>query len=136
MNGFEAEMIDSDELRRRDDTRDDVIGARALRHIITEPDRLLSALRTHVIEAGVTVRNTTVQGILADRDVPGVVTEDDEVFEGSVVLSAGIWSDGLARRHRIRVPMQPARATTSWSIPTIPPAWRASAANRWWRSMR
>ncbi len=113
-DGFEAELIDGDELRNRDDAfRDEVIGALVHPgHIITEPDRLLTALRTHVIESGVVVRrDTTVQQILADRTAcHGVVAGDDEVIEGeTVVLSAGIWSDGLARQHRIRVPMQPAK---------------------------
>lgn len=113
-DGFESELIDGDELRSRDPAyRDEVIGALVHPgHIITEPDRLLAALRTHVVEQGVVVRQqTTVQGILADRNAcHGVVLDGDEFVEGStVVLSAGIWSDGIARRHRIRVPMQPAK---------------------------
>ena len=79
---------------------------------MTEPDRLIAGLEDHVLQQGAEVHHgCTVERILAsDSECLGVVLEDGEVVEGGqVVLAAGIWSDGLARHHGIRVPMQPAK---------------------------
>lgn len=113
-DGFEAELIDGDELRRRDPAySDDVLGALVHPgHIITQPDQLLRAIEDDIVDRGAVVRHgCTVQRMLADRHAcHGVIVEDDRMIEGgTIVIAAGIWSDGIARDHGVRVPMQPAK---------------------------
>jgi len=113
-DGFDTELIDGDELRRRDPAfSSDVIGALVHPgHIVTQPDRLLAAIEAHVEELGVVVQHGhAVSRIAADaRTCHGVLIDDDQLIEGgTVVVAAGIWSDGLARHHGVRVPMQPAK---------------------------
>ena len=126
-DGFDTELIDGDELRRRDPTfSSEVIGALVHPgHIITQPDRLLSAIEDHVLELGVLVQHGhAVERIVADEHTcHGVLIDDDQLIEGAtVVIAAGIWSDGLARHHGVRVPMQPAKGYHVMVDVDVPPS--------------
>ena len=114
-DGFAAELIDGDELRRRDDSfTDAVVGA--LLHpddILTDPGALIQALVRDIRERGGHVRhNCMVQSLLRDGrgHCHGVLIEPDEAMEAeTVILAAGIWSDGFGRQHGMRLPMQAAK---------------------------
>ena len=114
-DGFTAELIDGDELRRRDDSfTDAVVGA--LIHpndILTDPAALMQALVHDIRHRGGRVRHRCmVDSLLLDGrgHCHGVLLEPDEALEAdAVVLAAGIWSDGFAKRHGVRVPMQAAK---------------------------
>ncbi|MDG2291738.1 MAG: FAD-dependent oxidoreductase [Phycisphaerales bacterium] len=114
-DGFEAEVIDGDELRRRDDVfSEHVVGALVHpRDILTDPAAMLSALEDDVIRSGGHVHHgCMIRDLLVDGRgrCHGVQTDDDEVIESEiVVLAAGIWSDRFARRHQVRLPMQAAK---------------------------
>jgi len=114
-DGFDAEFIDGDELRRRDPAFSrQVVGA--LTHpsdMLTDPAGLLSALRADVERLGGVVRHgCRIDSLLHDgrSGLLGVMSCHGEIIEGNrAVLSAGIWSDRFARSHGLRIPMQAAK---------------------------
>jgi D-amino-acid dehydrogenase len=114
-DGFEAEVIDGNELRRRDNAfSEHVVGALVHpRDILTDPAALLTALEHDVIRLGGTVKHgCLIHDLLVDGRgrCHGVQTDSGDIVESEiVVLAAGIWSDRFARRHQVRLPMQAAK---------------------------
>jgi len=114
-DGFDAEFIEGDELRRRDPAFSrHVLGA--LVHpsdMLANPAGLIASLHGEVESLGGTVRQgCRIDTLLHDgrSGLVGAMSCDGEIFEGSrAVLAAGIWSDRFARSHGLKIPMQAAK---------------------------
>ena len=95
-DGFDAEFIDGDELRRRDPAFSrHVLGA--LAHpsdMLADPAGLLTALREDLVSRGALVRHRCrIDALLHDRrsGVIGVESSDGEIIEGDrAVIAAGM----------------------------------------------
>lgn len=113
-SGFNVEMRTGDELRRDDPNwSDDVIGG-LVQHdgIVARPDELLGHLARRFEAEGGTLRtNATVENVHCDgRCFESIELIDGERIAGDTLLvTAGIWSSGLARDLKINVPMQAAK---------------------------
>ena len=112
--GYEAEVLDGDELRAREPAfRDDVVGA------INFPQRAIADPQAFMVEmadrarkrgADLRTRTTVKELILSDGRCIGVDTIDNERIQAdNIVLAAGSWSTALARRIGVKIPMQPAK---------------------------
>lgn len=75
---------------------------------VVDPGRFARSLRDRVEELGGKVReNTEVSGFqLADGSVAGVRTSQGDLACGTVVIAAGMWSQGLLRRLDRPLPVQ------------------------------
>ncbi len=109
--GFEIEVLDGDELRRRDPAfRDDVIGAvHFVESSFMEPYQFLVELCKRAEAHGAEVRTNTqvLDLVVRDGRVVGAKLDTGQVLEAdAIVLAAGIWTTRLAARIGIKVPMQ------------------------------
>lgn len=113
--GFSYERIAGDDLRSREPAfREDVAGA------IWYPDsghcsplELMRGLADACRRRGVEIRTgVEVEGLTrrSGNQVTGVTLKDGTTLDAdTVVLAAGIWSEGLGRQVGVKIPMQPAR---------------------------
>ncbi len=109
--GFDVEVLDGDELRRRDPAfRDDVVGALQFGDSsFTDPYRFVTELADRAVAHGAVIRTTSliVEFLQDDGRFAGVRLQSGERLEGdTLVLAAGIWTTRLARSIGLRVPMQ------------------------------
>ncbi len=109
--GFDVEVIDGDELRRRDPAfRDVVVGAvQFSESSFTDPYSFVTGLADRAQAHGAVLRtNAEIIEILQDGgQFSGVRLVSGERLEAdTLVLAAGIWTTRLARSVGIRVPMQ------------------------------
>jgi len=113
--GYRTDRISGAELRRMDGAyRDEVAGAiHYVDSAIIHPGRLVRGLAAALPRHGVTLRmGAEVVGMQHDKTgrCIGARLASGEIVQGdTVVLSAGIWSDALAKTAGVSVPMQPAR---------------------------
>jgi D-amino-acid dehydrogenase len=110
-HGFEVEILDGPELMRREPAL--VEGAAGAVQFtdstFTDPHRFLLELADRAQDRGAAIRaNTEVMDVVVrDRRFTGVRLDTGEHLEAdTLVLAAGIWSTGLARRIGINIPMQ------------------------------
>ncbi len=112
--GYNTEVINGDELRRREPAfQSDVAGA-VLAHdrAFANPGEFIVKMIERAEKHGAEVlRDTEVTELLVDdgRCVGVRTKEDDRIEADTVVLAAGIWSTQLARRVGVSIPMQPAK---------------------------
>jgi D-amino-acid dehydrogenase len=112
--GYTHEVVDGDELRRREPAfRSDVLAAIDYgERAFANPQAFVVAMADRAAARGAEIRTEVgVREILADlQRCRGVETDEGERIEADhVVLAAGIWSTGLARRLGVSVPMQPGK---------------------------
>jgi D-amino-acid dehydrogenase len=111
--GFATESLDAAELRRRDpawghDVRGAVIHRDGMR---IDPAALCDAMRSRIGSLGGVIRTgCAVEAIRPRSDGWEAVLAGGEVLAGGrLVLSAGVWSEPLARMMGVHIPMQPAK---------------------------
>lgn len=113
-SGFNVEFRTGDELRREDPSwSDDVIGG-LVQHdgIVARPDDLIRHLAQRFeADGGILRTNATVEKVhLEGRCFESIELADGERIQGGTLLvTAGIWSSGLARDLNISIPMQAAK---------------------------
>ncbi|MDG2094859.1 MAG: FAD-dependent oxidoreductase [Phycisphaerales bacterium] len=113
-SGFNVEFRTGDELRREDPSwSDDVIGG-LVQHdgIVARPDDLIRHLAQRFeADGGILRTNATVENVhLEGGCFESIELADGERIQGGTLLvTAGIWSSGLARDLNIRIPMQAAK---------------------------
>ncbi len=110
-HGFDVEVLDGDELRRRDPAfKEDLVGAvQFTDSSFTDPFRFLSQLAERCRAHGAAIRtNAEVTEILTDGGrFAGVRLHSGARVQGdTLVLAGGIWSTRLARQIGVNVPMQ------------------------------
>ncbi len=108
---FQIEILDGDELRRREPScRDEIVGAvQYSESSFTEPLAFLTELAEKAEGHGAVVRQKTelVEMIVEGGRFRGVRLHSGERLEAdTLVLAAGIWTTRLARQLGINVPMQ------------------------------
>jgi len=112
--GYEAEVMDGEELRRREPAfRDDVIGAvlftdRAFAH----PGKFIAQMADRSRQRGAHLQMQTevAELLVVNGRCVGVLTTAGRRLEAdAVVLAAGAWSPRLARQVGLRIPMEPAK---------------------------
>jgi D-amino-acid dehydrogenase len=109
--GYEVELVDGDELRRREPAfRDEIVGAALYpERAFCNPGRFVVEMAERARNAGAEMRSgSTVERLLITDDrCAGVELEGGERIEADrVLLAAGIWSSALAKQIDIRLPMQ------------------------------
>lgn len=109
--GFEIQVLDGDEVIRREPAfKDTVVGAvHSVESAFVDPMKFLVELAERARGHGASIRtNTQILDVLtSDGGVVGVRLDTGERLEAeSVVLAGGIWTTGLARKLGIHVPMQ------------------------------
>ncbi len=108
---FEIEVLDGDELRRRDPAfRSDVVGAiQYTESAFTDPSRFLDELAGKVTAHGGVVRtNSQVMEIVVENDSFRAVRlySGERIEADTLLMAAGIWSTKLARKLDLDIPMQ------------------------------
>ncbi|MCH2152171.1 MAG: FAD-dependent oxidoreductase [Phycisphaerales bacterium] len=112
--GFEVEMKTGDQLRQDDPSWNDSVLGGLFHHegIVARPDDLLLHLADRIKDEGGHLRTGVRVKHLhhSAARFQSIELEDGERIEGDTLLvTAGIWSSGLARDLNIRVPMQAAK---------------------------
>jgi D-amino-acid dehydrogenase len=111
--GVTARMLDRDELLQREPTLKDGLAGGALytQDAHLRPDRLVAALARSVEERGArTTLTAEVTGFEVRGDQVAAVTTSEGAFVADqVVLAAGAWTEPLARRLGLALPMQPGK---------------------------
>ncbi len=113
--GYKWERVEKEQLLRQDPCfRPEVAGAIHLKDSAhCAPHLLIAGLVAALTNLGAVVRDRAeVRALKVGRGgrVTGVhLTNGEELHADAVVLTAGIWSDPLARLAGVRIPMQPAR---------------------------
>jgi D-amino-acid dehydrogenase len=110
-HGFEVEILDGPELMRREPAFvEGAVGAvQFVESTFTDPYQFLLELTDRARDHGAVVRpNTEVMDVILRGDrFTGVRLDTGENLEGdTLVLAAGIWSTGLAKRIGLNIPMQ------------------------------
>jgi D-amino-acid dehydrogenase len=112
--GYRAKRIDGETLRAESPAwKPGIAGAIRYEDSATmNPGAFTAGLARELVARGVELRSgCTVAGFLRDGDgVTGVrLDTGEEIAAPHTVLTAGVWSDALARSLNLRIPMQPAR---------------------------
>ncbi|MEO0671120.1 MAG: FAD-dependent oxidoreductase, partial [Pseudomonadota bacterium] len=77
---------------------------------ITDPGRYVKDLATSFEAGGGTVLRASVQDVLRDESgVTGIVTDVGQVHCDRLVVTAGVWSKGLASKLGIKTPLETER---------------------------
>jgi len=112
-NGVTARMLDRDELLEREPAlKDELVGGSLYsQDAHLRPDKLVAALARSVDERGArTTLTAEVTGFETRGDQVAAVTTSEGAFVADqVVLAAGAWTEPLARRLGLRLPMQPGK---------------------------
>lgn len=76
-----------------------------------DPSQLLDSLRKRIVSLGGTLVDTAhvIGWKSTNNRVQAIVTRDHEFEADEFVVCGGIWSDGLVRSLRMRLPMQPGK---------------------------
>ncbi len=109
--GFEIQILDGDEVTRREPAfKDAVVGAvHSVESAFINPMKFLGELADRARGHGASIRTNTeiIDVLTSDGGVVGVRLDTGERLEAeSVVLAGGIWTTGLARKLGLDVPMQ------------------------------
>lgn len=109
--GFEIQILDGDEVTRREPAfKDAVVGAmHSVESAFIDPMKFLGELADRARGHGASIRTNTeiIDVLTSDGGVVGVRLNTGERLEAeSVVLAGGIWTTGLARKLGLDVPMQ------------------------------
>jgi len=112
--GYRSTRIDGETLRAESPAwRTGIAGAIRYEDSATlNPHAFTAGLARELVARGVEMRSDCrVSGFVCSGDrVTGVRLEGgEELHAARTVLTAGVWSDGLAREIGLRIPMQPAR---------------------------
>jgi D-amino-acid dehydrogenase len=112
--GYAVEVLDGDELRRREPAfRDEVVGAVLFKdRAFANPGKFVIEMAERARQRGAVLReqHEVVRLLIENGRCAGVVTEDGErVSADAVILAAGSWSKRLARQVGLNIPMQPAK---------------------------
>ncbi|MDY7108944.1 MAG: FAD-dependent oxidoreductase [Planctomycetota bacterium] len=112
--GYGVEVLDGDELRRREPAfRDDVVGAVLFNErAFANPGRFVSEMADRARRRGAVLRERhEITRLLTENGrCVGAVTRDGEEIRGdAVILAAGSWTRRLARQVGLNLPLQPAK---------------------------
>ena len=112
--GYRSERVDGDTLRAEAPAyTEGVFGAMRFEDSATlSPSAFTRGLAEHIQQRGGTIRTGATVASLVTRQntVEGVrLDTGEEITADATVLTAGVWSDGLAESIGLRIPMQPAR---------------------------
>ncbi|MEL7095994.1 MAG: FAD-binding oxidoreductase [Pseudomonadota bacterium] len=109
-SGFGFEQLARDEFRSYDPIFSDEIGYAAVlsgHGRICDPGRYVKDLAAHAVSQGARLIQAEVQELAVQNDrVLGVRASGNFISSDAVVLTAGVWSDKLARQLGLKVPMQ------------------------------
>ena len=110
-HGFEVEILDGDELQRRDPAfKDGMAGAMQFTEsAFTDPLQFLTELAERTVAHGAEIRTNTelVEVLTDDGRLTGVRLDSGERVEAdTLVMAAGIWTTRMAKAIGLNVPME------------------------------